>query len=62
MTITLNFAYSPNVDGFCEYPPRFDSVDICNVHDGHQEYAHAVAEACIKASKESIAKISKEAI
>ena len=60
MTITLNFAYSPDIDGFCKYPPQFVSVDIGNVHDGHQKYAHAIADACIKASKESIAKVSDE--
>ena len=60
MTITLNFAYSPDTDGYCKFPPRFDSVDVTNVHDGHQPYANAIACACVRVAKELINQIPQE--
>lgn len=60
MNITLNFAFSPDTNGFCKFAPRFDSVDVTNVHDGHQKYASAIAGACVKAAKEAIKTIDRE--
>lgn len=60
MKITLNFAYSPDTDGYCKFPPRFDSVDVTNVHDGHQPYANAIACACVHVAKELIKQAPKE--
>lgn len=60
MQVILNFAYSPDTNGYCKFPPRLDSVDTRNVHDGNQEYASAIADACIKAAKEAINTVDRK--
>ena len=60
MTVTLNFSYSPDMDGFCQFPPRFDNVNIGNVHDGQLEYANAIADACVETAKKTIVEVAKK--
>lgn len=60
MQVILNFAYSPDTNGYCKFPPRLDSVNTQNVHDGNQEYAGAITDACIKAAKKAIETVSRQ--
>lgn len=59
MNIILEFGFSPDLKGYCASPPRFDNITAQCVHDGHQEYAAAVTEACIVAAKNAIAEVAR---
>lgn len=59
MNIILEFGYSADLKGYCASPPRFDNITAQCVHDGHQEYAAAVTEACIVAAKNAIAEVAR---